>query len=135
MPTANPEIMTEVPHVKIRLILQDMGMRFTESSHLESVNFFFELGGYHVILRSQVTDLTIMYQDNHDKVSLERINDWNSNYRFGRAYFVVRLGPSVESDLEFTGGVTTRTIEAFIYRFGTTVSAFGEFVSRSRSSP
>jgi hypothetical protein len=124
---APSEILTEVSHAKMRSILQGMGFDFTEKASDDSRTFSFQLGGYKVVLLNQVKDMQL-YAGYTDKVDPTKINEWNTNYRFSRAYVNDKGGPSLENDLYFAGGVTKDTIEAFIKQFRTTLTTFIRFL-------
>jgi hypothetical protein len=121
------EIMTEVSPAKMRSILKGMGFEFTEKSFDKSTAFYFQLNAYKTTLLSGGTDMQL-YAGFSDKVDLTRVNEWNANYRFGRAYVNDEGGPSLENDLDFAGGITTNTIEAFITQFRTTLTTYLTFV-------
>ena len=62
------------------------------------------------------------------KVSLEKINEWNRDRRFGRAYIDTEGDPVVEYDLDLEGGVTKGAVEEWIRTFGSIVSTFATHI-------
>ncbi len=46
--------------------------------------------------------------------TLENLNHWNENYRFGRAYLDEKGNPHLEVDLDLAGGVTKDRIKDYI---------------------
>ena len=58
-------------------------------------------------------------------ISLARINEWNSNSRFGRAYVDDSGDPVIELDLLMMGGVTAATISDYITVFAQAASSLG----------
>ena len=131
--TSNSEVMTDVSHAKMESILRGMGFEFTEKQPDDSDAFFFQLNGYKVTLLNQVKDMQL-YAGFSDKVDLTRVNEWNSTYRFSRAYVSDKGGASLEDDLDFAGGVTRTAIEAFIKQFRTTLTSYVKFVTNSPSN-
>ncbi len=58
-------------------------------------------------------------------VSLQAINAWNRDSRFGRAYLDSEGDPVIELDLLMTGGVTLETIQVYITVFAQAASSLG----------
>ena len=83
----------------------------------------FKLSGYTAFLLTKGPDIQL-YAWFNDKVSVQKINDWNKKQRFCRAY-VDKDGDAVlESDLDLEGGVTLENIKAFIDAYRTLLPLF-----------
>ncbi|AFV77230.1 hypothetical protein Theos_2239 (plasmid) [Thermus oshimai JL-2] len=63
-----------------------------------------------------------------EKPSLERINAWNRERRFSRAYLDEEGDPVLEADLDLEGGVADRAILAFIDLFEENLRAFASWI-------
>ena len=73
----------------------------------------FKLAGYTTFLLSKGPDIQL-YAWFDNKVSLEKINDWNRKQRFTRAYKDKDGDAVLECDLDLEGGVTLENVKAFI---------------------
>ncbi|WP_347241413.1 YbjN domain-containing protein [Thermus sp.] len=60
--------------------------------------------------------------------SLERINAWNREKRFSRAYLDKDGDPVLEWDLDLSGGVTDGAIKAFLDLFEESLRAFASWI-------
>ncbi|MGA3188474.1 MAG: YbjN domain-containing protein [Bryobacteraceae bacterium] len=112
---------------RTRSILKGMGFEFTEDSSNGANVFRFELDGYKVALFAGASDLRIS-AGFPDKLEITKVNVWNQNHRFSRAYVDESGRPFVEADLDLAGGVTGETVEAFIKRFRTTLREYGKLL-------
>lgn len=63
---------------------------------------------------------------NKQGISANRINDFNKQYKWCRAYLDDDGDAVLESDLSFTGGVTKDGLYSFVNTFGKLVEAFSE---------
>lgn len=97
----------------------------------ESIDFNtykMELDGFNVIASIDDGDLILKtYFSN--KPSLNRINDFNAQYRWARAYIDVDGGLTVAEELSFSGGITIQNISTFLNTFG---EILDEFVKQMR---
>ena len=118
------EIVSELSIAKMRSILQGMGFDFSEQPNGNGNPILnFQLDGYRVSLLT-LADNLMLYSGFTIKVDLSRVNRWNQEQRFSRTYLDKDGDPAIESDLDVSGGVTKETIERFIKRFRTTLSAY-----------
>jgi hypothetical protein len=62
-----------------------------------------------------------------NRPTLERINAWNREKRFSRA-FLDDGDPVLESDLGLTGGVTRETVVSFLKTFEVSLSEFATWI-------
>ena len=126
------DILKEASPVRMRSILQGMGFKFTEESNNGANSFHFQLDGYNITLFDQTSDLQL-YTGSPGKVDVERVNEWNRNYRFGRAYVNENGNPVLEADLNLKGGVTREAVEIFIMQFETTLHSYGQILAFGQS--
>lgn len=106
--------------------LQEDGFQFTPRGN----------GGFQVVLGGRKCGLvnreTNMLISAYWKgaVPLDRINEWNTKYRFSHAYVDDEGDTAVEADLSLEGGITKERFTSYIKTFQMTVSAFSEFVKK-----
>jgi hypothetical protein len=62
------------------------------------------------------------------KTALEKINEWNRDRRFGRAYLDGEGDPVVEYDLDLEGGVSKGAIEEWVRTFQSIAEAYASHV-------
>jgi hypothetical protein len=108
-------------------ILQEMKLDVSEKSGEKSTVFIFQLSGYKVSLDSHAGFMELQLALS-DKTSEAAMNQWNRTHRFTRAYMDTDGGATLESDLDYGGGVAKATIESFIKGFGDVIPAFGNAV-------
>jgi hypothetical protein len=63
-----------------------------------------------------------------NRPTLQRINAWNQEKRFSRAYLDKDGDPVLESDLRLTDGVTRETVVSFLKIFEISLSAFATWI-------
>jgi hypothetical protein len=126
------EVVTEVSPQQMIKILTAMGLEVQEGKPTEDNKqppLKFDLAGYGVLL--------FFYNDNTDaqlfvgfrrKVNVDRINEWNREHRFGRAYRDKDGQPVLESDIDFTGGVTEANIKAWVKIFRDLTGEYAKYL-------
>ena len=127
-PAAAQEIMSSVSAKHMESILSAMGLEYEKKSDTS----------WRVVLNDKKV-LLIMANDNTDaqlyigfgdvKVNAKKMNEWNANHRFGRAYADDDENPVLESDLDFAGGVTDDIIQAWIKLYGAQVKSYLKFLN------
>jgi hypothetical protein len=123
--SVSPQKMTE--------ILTSMGLeaKLAEKKGEQEPPLVFDLAGYNVMLflANENTDgqLFVAFRG---KVSTDRINEWNQKYRFTRAYRDKDGDPALESDIDFTGGVTEANVKAWVKMFRDQVGEYHRFVKK-----
>jgi hypothetical protein len=127
-------VVTEVSQTQMRSILRQMRLPFSETAHGAQGAFRFEMDGRPVALNNYATSLLLL-AGLADTTGAERMNAWNQNFQSGRAYTDAQGHPYLEADLAVGGGVTEKTIEEFIRRFGETLGLFARFVADPRPAP
>lgn len=75
------------------------------------------INGFNVIVKIDDGNLFLTTYFNGE-ISLNRVNDINSQYRWIRAYLDSDGDLTVETDLSFTGGITVSNINSFINTYG-----------------
>jgi len=126
-------VWTEVPPARLRPILQDMKLEASEKALEKSTVFYFQLAGYRVSLDSRAGFMELQLALS-DKVTPAAMNEWNRTHRFTRAYMDTDGGATLESDLDFGGGVGGATIESFIRGFGDVIPGFANAVLQARAA-
>jgi hypothetical protein len=121
------DVWTEVAPAKVKTILQGLGFEVTEKAAEKSTFFSFKLADYKVNLDSHAGFMELQLALS-DKVSVATMNEWNRTHRFTRAYVDTDGGATLESDLDYGGGVTRGTIESFVKGFGETIPGFTKAV-------
>jgi hypothetical protein len=119
------DVWTEVAPAKVKSILQGMGLQATEITGDKSTVFNFQLAGYGVALDSHARFMELQLALS-DKVTAAAMNEWNRTHRFTRAYMDTDGGATLESDLDYDGGVTKAAIEVFIKGFGDIIPGFAK---------
>lgn len=125
------DVLTEASPKKITKILTSMGLEIQETKgEGDQPIFKFDLAGYQVllILAKDHTDAQLYVGFGGRQVSTEKVNEWNARHRFGRAYRDKDGEPVLESDIDFTGGVTEANIKAWIKLFRDLMGAYSKFV-------
>jgi hypothetical protein len=111
-------VRTEVSPKDMTRILTSMGFEVeplkAESAERSAMKF--ELGGYPVvlILANENTDAQLYAGFTGTKAKLDKVNQWNREKRFTRAYLDREGDPVLEADIDFTGGVTEANIKAWV---------------------
>ena len=59
---------------------------------------------------------------------LAKINEWNREMRFGRAYLDSEMDPVVEMDVDLELGATTEQLQSVIATWAAVVPAFKDFI-------
>jgi hypothetical protein len=122
------DVWTEVAPARVKSILQEMQLDATEKAGEKSTFFIFQLAGYKVSLDSH-TEFMEMQLALTDKVTIAAMNEWNRTHRFTRAYVDTDGGATLESDLDYGGGITKATIQAFLKGFSEAIPGFIKVVS------
>lgn len=102
-------------------VLGEMEIEFERTG-----DFFWsiQLGDYNAILLSDTVDIQLYAGFADVYPSLQRLNLWNMEHRFTRAYLDDELDPCLEADLDFEGGVSVGAIKQFIRLFEEAIAAF-----------
>lgn len=63
-----------------------------------------------------------------EPMALARVNEWNRDMRFGRAYLDDEMDPILEMDVDLERGATTEQLESVIDTWAAVVPAFKTFI-------
>jgi hypothetical protein len=91
-------------------------------------SYGFTIKGYKVLLFNKGDDIQLCAVFSGNRVSLNRINEWNREKRFSRAYLDKDGDAVIEADLDFDGGVTGETLLRFIAVFVQSVESFSTHI-------
>jgi len=108
------EVYTYANSTMLEKILDAKSIQY---SNIEFNVYIMQLNGYTVLVIIDDGDL-ILRTYFKDKPSLNRINDFNSQYRWARVYLDKDGDLTVAQELSFTGGITIGCINAFINTYG-----------------
>lgn len=127
------EMLTEVSAKKMTKILTSMGLEVEElkgSGESQNRALKLELAGYRVVLflAKDDSDAQLFVGFRDKQISAEKANQWNSEHRFTRAYRDKDGDAVLESDIDFTGGVTEANIKAWVKIFRDLTSQYAKFV-------
>jgi hypothetical protein len=127
------DVLTEVSPKRMNKILTSMGLEVVETkttSDGKTPVIKFELAGYRVVLflAKDHSDAQLFVGFGGQQVTAEKMNDWNRGHRFTRAYRDSDGDPVLESDIDFTGGVTEENIKAWIKIFRNSTGQYSKFL-------
>jgi len=127
-PAAAQEIMTSVSGSHMEKILTGMGIDFEKKN---DTAWKLDLDGKKVLLimGNDNTDAQLYIGFGDTKVGASKMNEWNANHRFSRAYADDDSNPVLESDLDFAGGTTDDIIVAWIKLYNAQVKSYIKFLS------
>lgn len=122
------QVVKKVSEKEMERILRKMGL---EPTNPKTDRFVFELNGYRVQLNlmNEQTDARISVAFGDKTVTAKRMNDWNADRRFARAYADSDENPVLDSDLDFAGGVTEDAITAWIRLFRDQTGLYVKFLN------
>jgi hypothetical protein len=113
-------------------ILTSMGLELQEAKGSGDAEraIKFDLGGYRVVLflAKDDSDAQLFVGFGGKEVSTDKVNEWNVGHRFARAYRDKDGDAVLESDIDFTGGVTEANIKAWIKLFRQVMNEYAKFV-------
>lgn len=135
MPAAawGQDILTEVPPKKMTKILTSMGLEVQESkstSDGKNPVIKFDLGGYGVVLflAKDHSDAQLFVGFRGQQITPEKMNEWNRGHRFTRGYRDEDGDSVLESDIDFTGGVTEANIKSWVKIFRSLTGEYARFL-------
>lgn len=109
----------------IESLLDTLSIRYKE---VGNGAYGFTVKGYKVILFNKGDDIQLYAAFSGKRVTLNRINEWNREKRFSRAYLDKEGDAVIEADLDFEGGVTGETLLRFIAMFVQSVESFSTHI-------
>ncbi len=127
-PASAQEVMTSVSDKHMESLMGSLDLTFTkkgEHSWRVELNDKKAL----LIMANDNTDAQLYIAFGDIEVSTSKMNEWNADHRFGRAYADGDRNPVLESDLDFAGGVTDGAIKAWINLFGAQIKSYLKFLN------
>nr|WP_321501328.1 YbjN domain-containing protein [uncultured Dethiosulfovibrio sp.] len=110
----------ELPTVVDRATIQDVVDLLGDEGYRSDIDdensCTFKIQGYNaqIILYNDGEALQFHASWVNSDATLESLNHWNQNWRFGRAYLDEKGNPHLEVDLDLAGGVTVDRIKDYI---------------------
>ncbi len=115
-----------VKHASGTLIEQILDAAKIDYSEVKQNVYSFKVRGYKAVIFVKPGDIQLYAVFTGRKITLNRINDWNREHRFSKAYLDNDGDAALESDLDFDGGVTGATIGNFFALFARSIEAFSD---------
>ena len=134
-PVQAPQVVTSLTPREMEAILREVGYRYERVEEGARVFFSLRMGGLRALLfltdcrggRCGSLQLFAGFSMRNPP-TLERINAWNQEKRFSRAYLDKDGDPVLESELDLEGGVTRRAIISFLDTFERSLSRFATWI-------
>ena len=135
-PVQVPQVVTSLTAGEMGAILRAAGYRYERLEETrELVVFALSMRNLPVLLilgdckggRCESLQLAAPFSM-RNRPTLERINAWNQEKRFSRAYLDKNGNPVLESDLSLKDGVTLETVVSFLKIFEISFSAFATWI-------
>ena len=117
------EVFTTCSNRMIENTLKGMGHTFTE---LENNAYRFEVDGFKIVIFNKSEDVQLYAGWDLDGTTLNRVNEFNREKRWAKAYLDDEGDPVIEADLDFEGGVTQDSFERFIKLFVQMANLYAE---------
>ena len=134
-PVQVPQVVTSLTLEEMEAILKEAGYRYEQVKKDAEVFFLLRMGGLKAGLflmdckEGRCGSLQLFAGFNMEKPpTLERINAWNREHRFSRAYLDADGDPALEADLDLSGGVAEGAIRAFLDLFEESLRAFAAWI-------
>lgn len=113
----------QVDSTLIERILDNAKLPYKE---IDQNVYSIKIGDYKATLSVKKGDIQILGFFTGKKITLNRINEWNRAMKFSRAYLDGDGDPTLSSELDFEGGVTSDTIGRFFGLFLASMTKFHE---------
>ena len=134
-PVQAPKVVTSLTLEEMEAILKEAGYRYERVKKDAEVFFVLRMRDLKAALflmdckEGRCGSLQLYAGFNMEKPpTLERINAWNREKRFSRAYLDKDGDPVLESELDLEGGVTRQAIISFLETFETSLSRFATWI-------
>lgn len=108
----------------VEKVMKDVGLEYEE---IEEETYRLQMSGMTVILFLGETDLQLYCGIKHE-TSHYRINSFNRDYKWGRAYIDSDGDPVLESDISFIGGLGYDGLISFFTTFEDLLDTFVEHI-------
>jgi Putative bacterial sensory transduction regulator len=120
------EVFTRCTNRMIEKTLKAMGYAFTE---LENDAYRFDVDGMRIVIFNKSEDIQLYAGWDLDGTTLNRVNEFNREKRWAKAYLDDDGDPVIEADLDFEGGVTQDSFERFIKLFVQVAALYAEHLA------
>ena len=80
---------------------------------MENNLYVFEILGGKVVLHNGIESLQLL-SIHSERVTLSRLNEWNRERKFTKAYLDANDNPCLDHAIELTGGVTEKNVKEWI---------------------
>jgi hypothetical protein len=121
----NQPVITQLSDSDMGLLLNEMGAPYQQA---QANLFVFETDGVKVVLYNHGTSIQL-HTFFEVWPSPQKINQWNANKRFCRAYLNNDGKAAIESDLDLAGGVTIENFGAFFRTYRMQLGEFKTFLA------
>lgn len=101
---------------------------YSSIKFFENKTLAFTSGQWSYVLTNEKNTLQIALIFNDHNISLETLNEWNSNYSFARAYTTDGGAIYLDYSLDLQAGVSKEQISRFIKKFIFVTNMFFEFL-------
>lgn len=109
---ADNEVITKMTVAKIEKIMKS----FTDVKNfkeLENNLYVFEILGMKVVLHNGLESLQLL-SIHSERVTISRLNEWNRERKFTKAYLDANENPCLDHAIELTGGVTEKNVKEWV---------------------
>ena len=127
------EIIRELSTRKLENILESLADTeiISDVQEMDSADSYaFQSGGVKILLINNKENLLLYTSFSKDTViSLSKINEWNRNHYFTRAYLNKNRDPVLEADLLIDGGVSEKRIQVWLAVYCLSVREYLEYLN------
>jgi len=126
--TARPaNIIRSIPHQRLASLLDRLELDWEQ---VDETSYLVPLGDHEVIIYSSGTALQFYSCFVGSRSTLDKVNAWNMEERYTRAYLDREGDPVLELDLDLSGGSSPRAVITAIERFTAALDRFVKEVLR-----
>ncbi len=118
------KVIKELSYADTERVLGTMKIEYEEVSE---GTYRFQLLGYKTLLLSKKINLQL-YASFKKKVTVNKINEWNRDKRYARAYIDKEGDPCLELDLDLEGGSSMGAVREMFRTWRTCVKLFTEHI-------
>ena len=123
----NPEVFDEMSAVRMERMLAGLNLSPREVGN----NVYgCEIGGVKLVASNRLDSLQLSAGFAAPGITLSRINGWNRDMRFAKAYLDAEDHPVLEADFPIAGGVTEGAVREWV---GVFLACLKEFVAETLS--
>lgn len=117
-----PDLVTKMTAGRLERTMKSFGdvKTFTE---IENNTYGFEVNGLRFLLFNRTSSMQLRATFG-GTASASRVNEWNRDKRFSKAYLNTDNHPVLEADIDLEGGVTQANVEKWMKMFVASVALF-----------